>query len=58
MCAPESRNRKASGSGGVNEDWLGMSWGLAGPDHAWRWSWEGQLNFILCAKEVSEVDGS
>lgn len=48
--APESRNRKASGTGGVNGDWLRMSWGSAGPDHGWPWSWGRAVEFYFMCK--------
>lgn len=44
---PKSRNKTASGTGGVNEDWLRMSWELARPDHAGLWSWGKGIEFYV-----------
>lgn len=50
MHVPESKTEKPVDAGVVNEDWPGMSWGLAGPDHAWPRSWERAVEFYFICK--------
>lgn len=50
---PESRNRKASGTGGANEDGVGVSWESAGPHLAGLCGWGRADEFYFMCKRSS-----